>query len=306
MQISYSRLALLVAAALAIGRPATAQIDFSGEWRTVTDEVQVAMIGDYAGLPMNEAARIRADAWDASEFTLPELQCRPHPLAHLVYATNAGFRQFRWWKTIDPVTQATVAYQMHGAWMEPERTIWMDGRPHPSPYAPHSWLGFSTGRWEGTKLVVTTTHLKEGFIYSNGIPSSDQITITEVFTRHGDRLMSTAIIEDPVYLSEPLVRSSTWQFDPAMNFQQRYPCGLNEVVSEVVRPKGEVPHRLPGSNAELIEFARIYGLPFDATRGGAETMYPEYEEKVRTMKPEPVTLPPLKPGATRRPRVETN
>ena len=119
MRVSRDRLPLFVVIVLISTRPALAQVDFSGEWRTVTDEVQIGMIGDYAGMPINAAARLRADTWDASEFTLPQMQCRPHPLAHLAYATNAGFRQFRWWKTTDPITQATVAYQMRGAWMEP-------------------------------------------------------------------------------------------------------------------------------------------------------------------------------------------
>ena len=35
------------------------------------------------------------------------------------------------------------------------------------------------------------------------------------------------------------------------------------------------------------EFSKEYGIPFDATRGGAETMYPEYREKLKTM-----TIPP--------------
>ena len=29
------------------------------------------------------------------------------------------------------------------------RTIWMDGRPHPPEYAPHTFMGFSTGEWNG-------------------------------------------------------------------------------------------------------------------------------------------------------------
>ncbi len=39
----------------------------------------------------------------------------------------------------------------------------------------------------------------------------------------------------------------------------------------------------------LDEFARRWGLPFEATRGGAETMYPEYTDKVKRM-PKPPAL----------------
>jgi hypothetical protein len=41
-----------------------------------------------------------------------------------------------------------------------------------------------------------------------------------------------------------------------------------------------VPHHLPGTNAFLPEFAEKYKLPYAATRGGAETMYPDYRQKV--------------------------
>jgi hypothetical protein len=50
-----------------------------------------------------------------------------------------------------------------------------------------------------------------------------------------------------------------------------------------------VPHHLPGTNTVVSEFSKEYGIPFDATRGGAETMYPEYREKLKTM-----TIPPAR------------
>ena len=50
--------------------------------------------------------------------------------------------------------------------------IYLDGRPHPSPNAPHKWSGFSTGRWERNTLVYTTTHLKEAYLSRTGVPKS--------------------------------------------------------------------------------------------------------------------------------------
>ncbi|MBI2828624.1 MAG: hypothetical protein HYX77_05060 [Acidobacteria bacterium] len=293
-------LAVMVVMLVMTSARTSAQVDFSGEWRTVTHEEDLDLVGDYTGMPINDEARQRFDTWDPLEFSLPEMQCRPHTLAHAGWATNAGFRQFRWWKEIDRTTLATIAYKMRGGWMEMERTIWMDGRPHPSELAPHTWLGFSTGRWERGALRVVTTHLKEGYIYRNGPTVSDKGVVTEVFSRHGNHLMSAMFLEDPVYLTEPYVRTSTWIIETrARDLQERYPCGLNEVVTEVIRPAGEVPHYLPGTNSRLREFAAEFGLPWEATRGGAETMYPEYQEKIKTLKIEPVQPPALLPGATR-------
>jgi hypothetical protein len=64
--------------------------------------------------------------------------------------------QMRVWNVVDPTTAQVVAIRKRGTWMEPERTIWLDGRPHPPAAAPHTWQGFSTGRWEGNMLTVET------------------------------------------------------------------------------------------------------------------------------------------------------
>ena len=284
---------VLLAALVATSTPALAQVDFSGEWRMLVHEDGPHRgggpeIGDYTGLPVNEEARVVADAWDASILTTPELQCRPHPA---VYSERgASMAQMRWWKVVDPVTQDPIAYRKRGSWMEPERTIWMDGRRHPPAYAPHTWQGFSTGRWEGHILIVTTTHLKEGFIQRNGLAISDKATMTEYLVRHGNYLTSNLYVDDPVYLEEPLLRNTTWVLDTSLvDLQNRYPCGPNEIVVEVPRPRGAVPHHLPGSNTMLRDFAVKHGLPFEATRGGAESMYPEYISRLKAMKPATAT-----------------
>ena len=84
----------------------------------------------------------------------------------------------------------------------------MDGRPHPPDFDPHTWQGFSTGHWEGNVLVVETDHLKAGWIRRNGLALSDRAHMTERFFRHGDLLTHTYIIEDPVYLTEPLIKTN--------------------------------------------------------------------------------------------------
>ncbi len=43
-----------------------------------------------------------------------------------------------------------------------------------------------------------------------------------------------------------------------------------------------MPHYLPGANPYLTEFPKLYNLPMEAARGGAETTYPEYGKELRT------------------------
>jgi glyoxylase-like metal-dependent hydrolase (beta-lactamase superfamily II) len=267
-----NRRILLVSSVLLVA-PAFAQIDLSGEWNPLFHEDQPERIpgpeiGDYLGLPVTDEARMRADAWDADILTLPEHQCKPHPSDY----GPRGPANLRIWKEVDRETQQIIAWRTHISWQAPERTIWMDGRPHPPEWAPHTWQGFSTGQWNGEILTVTTTHLKAGWIRRNGVPRSDRATLTEHWIRHGDQLTLVSIVHDPVYLTEPFVRTT----DFVMDLRQRidpYPC---EAVEEVDRPAGKVPHHLPGANPFLGEFPARRGIPEQAARGGPATMMPEY------------------------------
>src|SRR5258706_5192267 len=79
---------LLLVALVAFSVPVFAQVDFSGEWapRFYEDQperVPGPELGDYLGLPINAAGRMRATTWSASLLTLPEWQCRPHPADYI-------------------------------------------------------------------------------------------------------------------------------------------------------------------------------------------------------------------------------
>jgi hypothetical protein len=221
---------------------------------------------------------MRADSYDADRISVvQEYQCRPHGADYAL----RGLGQIRIWRDIDPATQRTTAIHLHFLAWDSERTLYLDGRPHPPEEALHTFQGFSTAVWEGNMLTVTTTHLKENYLRRNGLPRSDQATLTEHWTRHGNYLTITTVIEDPVFLTEPLVRSDNWFLDPGQHIGI-FGC---EYAAEVPKPAGTVPHHLPGTNANLREFANWYGLPFEATRGGAETLYPEYRSKIAPYKP---------------------
>jgi hypothetical protein len=259
--------------------PAFAQVDFSGEWAPRFHEDQPERVpgpelGDYLGLPINGAARDRAYSWEASLLTLPEWQCRPHSADYIW----RGPSPVRIWKEINPVTRQVTAF--HAEWLRSiDRPIYLDGRPHPPEEAVHTWAGFSTAKWEGDMLTIFTDHLKEGYIRRNGVPRSDQATLMEHWMRHGDFLTVVTIVTDPVYLTEPFIRSTDYQLDLHQQ-NPPYPC---EVAQEVERPKGAVPHHLPGTNTFLGEFPAKHGLPAQAAMGGAETMYPEYRKKLKVM-----------------------
>lgn len=277
-----------------VAAASSAQVDLSGAWGqrvhedalerrpnpesglALTDTEGGAEIGDYLAMPINDAARMKADTWDASRWTVPEHQCEPHPMDY----NPRGPSSLRMWPEVDRQSQEIVAWRVTVSWMLPERTIWMDGRPHPPDYARHTWQGFSTGTWDGDMLVVTTTHLKTAWLARNGLARSDQGVVTEYWLRHDNVLTLVTAVDDPIYLTEPLVRTSNWVLDLGYT-NGPYTC---DTRIEVPRPKGAVPYHLPGANTFLGDVAVKFGLPVEATRGGAETAYPEYLDTMKTMK----------------------
>ncbi len=106
--------------------------------------------------------------------------------------------------------------------------------------------------------------------------------VTEYYVRHHQYLVVARIVDDPVYLTEPFIRSYNWVLNENIHLAPNY-CIPSELVS---RPAGWVPHHLPGTNRYLTEFASRWRVPVEATRGGAESMYPEYQLKLAAM-PEP-------------------
>jgi glyoxylase-like metal-dependent hydrolase (beta-lactamase superfamily II) len=122
--------------------------------------------------------------------------------------------------------------------------------------------------------------MKAAFINRNGPPSSVKSTMTEYFFRHDRHLLLVTMIDDPVYLEEPFIRTSNFVWAPANNVAPPIPF---EIVDELgAMPQGWVPSYPMGTRHD--EFAKRFGLPFEATRGGAETMYPEYAATIRRMR----------------------
>jgi len=279
---------VLVLAWAAAVSPASAQVSLVGDWSGRTNEDPTrgsSELGDFTGLPVTREAIAHADAWDESRWTLQERQCIPH-------SSTWAFRgpaQIRIWEEKDPTTQDVVAIKMFIATFAQTRTIWMDGRPHPGKYAAHTWQGFSTGTWNGNMLTVTTTHLKRFYRRRNGVPESDQVTQTEHFIRHGNNYLTHVMIaEDPVYLTEPMIQSQNFvlvsNVQPSQ-YQTHVTCQPDEEIAG--RDPGYVPHYLRGTTPYFDEYAKQYGIPWEATRGGATTIYPEYRATLKELLKKP-------------------
>jgi hypothetical protein len=264
----------------AFGQPARPQNppDITGEWRLESDEDPGALgglgqppLGDYLGIPFNDAGRLRAETSAESIWGTPEYQCRPHSAPH----QWRGLGGARILKEQDPLTREVKAY--HIQFMRSlDWPVFMDGRPHPPAYAPHTWSGFSTGEWVGNSLKVTTTHLKDGFLRRGGPQTTDTYTMTDYITRHGDILVIITVIDDPIYQDEPYVQSTTYVYDTTSTVATET-CNGSSFAENGGTDRHHVPHFLPGQNTALTEWLKNEDwVPVEPTRGGVKTIYPEY------------------------------
>jgi len=302
------RLDLLVALALGPVSVASAQVDFTGAWdhpglfghEDFNDRGAGPEIGDYMGLPLNEAGIRKAETYSGSWLSVPEHQCTPHPAAYQMWGPNTLIVTTEY----DRVQRVAKAIRLDGTFGI-DRIVWLDGRPHPPPEALHTFEGFSTGRWEGDTLVVETTHMKAGWLRRNGTPTSERARMLEYFTRFDDYLLVTTIVDDPVYFSEPFVRTTEYEVtarpapvlgDPFTRndgpiFYKCFPA------EETTADKYYVPHYLPGENDLLDEFSQKYSVPRWAMSAGGATMYPEFAARLesgrsRGVAPAPAEVPP--------------
>ncbi len=255
-------------------------LDISGTWhygghQDAAYGTAAGALVDYGGIPLNEAGRLAALAWPASRMTVRQQQCAGYGIPYAYFSPG----NYRFWEDRDPYTQRLVAIHMWFQTSEVRRTIWMDGRPHPPAYAPHTFAGFSTGEWRGNVLTITTTHLKRAWLRGNGTPYSDEATVVERVIRHGDRLTIFTTTTDPVYLDEPYTKSMINLRNVKDPDAWLYACEDGEEI--LSRPEEQIPHYLFGKNPFLRDFADKNQVPLLGALGGGQTMHPEFAAKLK-------------------------
>lgn len=256
-------------------------VDFSGYWSQLGRNQDSGLgtaagdLGDFTGIPLSEAGRLHALAFSASQFAAPEHICFGYVAPYVFVAPG----YFRISEDRDSYTQQLVAIKLHPYADMPDRTFWMDDRPHPPPYAPHTWTGFSTAKYEGNILSVYTTHIKQGLMRANGVEQSDQATLEEFFIRHGDRITYFSVVNDPIYLDAPWAKTS-----PAVQVAND-PNSWTEPCDDAEVLLNQADDRLPsyswGQHPFLQEFLTKHGVPELGALGGAATISPDFMARLK-------------------------
>ena len=117
--------------------------------------------------------------------------------------------------------------------------------------------------------------MKYGVIQRNGVAGSAYATMTEHFIRHGDYLTLVTIVDDPVYLEEPFIRTSQWVRTSNVTLDERF---IFEVVDEIAgHPQGYVPHYPLGTRQDGSR--RTTACRSKPRRAARKPCIPEYEPK---------------------------
>ena len=226
---------------------AGAPIDLTGYWVSqIVDEWRFRVSpqkGDLPYLPLNAEARRAASAWDPAKDEAEGHACRAYGAVgvmqrpgrlHIIWDNDTTLRI-----DTDAGTQTRLL------------------RFGPAPAQPRepSWQGYSAAQWQfsgralldlggigfvagggpdvrsarsGT-LKVSTTDLLPGYLRKNGVPYSANARLTEYFNRisgaeSDSYLLLTATLEDPVYLTQPFVRTYTFKHQADASGWDPTPC----------------------------------------------------------------------------------
>ncbi len=222
---------------------AAAPIDLTGYWVSIVNEdYRWRMItppkGDYASVPLTAEGRKIADTWDPTK----DGRCEAYGAGGLMRMPT---RLRVTWESDTVLKIETDAGQ------QTRRLLFDKSRPAPST---RTLQGFSLAEWQrpapapgggaaaigrggagqsgpvpGSSLQVVTTQLRPGWLRRNGVPYSENTTITEYLDRfaapNGDEwLVVTTMVTDPKYLNQDFVTSSHFKKEADGSRWSPSPC----------------------------------------------------------------------------------
>ena len=134
----------------------------------------------------------------------PDAHCLPQGVPKLGWVSYP-------WKLIETPNSIAILHETFTFW----RQIFTDGRKL-DPNATPTWMGYSTGRWDGDTFVVETTGFNgKVWLDQLGRPTTDQLHVTERFTRtHFGHMRIDVTIDDPGAYTAPWSASQAVHLRP--------------------------------------------------------------------------------------------
>ena len=143
----------------------------------------------------------------------PDANCLPQGVPRLGAAPAP-------WKFVQTADLIVVVHEAFSLW----RQIFLDGRKLAANANP-SWLGYSTGHWEGNTLVVDTRGFNgKTWLDQVGKPTTEKLHVTERYTRDSaDTIVYDVTIEDPVVFTKPWLQQEIFRLRPNERLRE-YEC----------------------------------------------------------------------------------
>jgi hypothetical protein len=115
------------------------------------------------------------------------------------------------WKIIQTPISYVIVYETFTYW----RQIFIDGRTV-DPDANPTWMGYSTGKWEGDTFVVETIGQNgKTWLDMRGLPGTEALRVIERYTRPTiGRIYIDVTIDDPKAYTRPWNVRLSWDLQP--------------------------------------------------------------------------------------------
>lgn len=215
---------------------AAAPIDLTGTWvSVVTEDWRWRMVvpnkGDYSSVPLTAEGRTVADAWDPA--MMKRDGCKPYG-APAIMRVPGRFRLS--WENDTTLRIDTDAGQ--------QTRLLRFGAA--TPPAARTWQGHSVAEWQRIiqpgglgvslqqapprvgALKVVTTNVRAGYLRRNGVPYSENVTMTEYVDRQMaeglDIMTVLTIVEDAQYLNQPFITSTHYTREADASKWTPMPC----------------------------------------------------------------------------------
>jgi hypothetical protein len=251
-----------------------APIDITGYWvALITEDWRWRMMtppkGDYASVPINDEGRRVADTWSLAKDEAGGLACKPYGVGNIM--RMPGRMHITWQDDVTLKVEFDAGTQT--------RLLHFSAKaPGATDKAPKTWQGYSAADWEiagqsvavdrngipvappaggrggrgggrgaaapprGGALHVVTTNFREGYLRKNGVPYSENASITEYFDRVGPEpngdviLLVRTVVEDPKYLQVPFITSTHFKLEKDGAKWNPSPCKIDPPVEVPAKP----------------------------------------------------------------------
>jgi hypothetical protein len=223
---------------------ALAPFDLTGYWvSVVTEDWRWRMVtpakGDSTSVPLNPEGRRVTEMWDLAKDKANGDECKPYGAAGII---RIPMRLHITWQDDSTLKIETDTGQ--------QTRLFHFGASAPAA-GERTWQGYSVAEWfkqiqfaglvgagragtnfAGGNLKVVTSNMKPGYLRKNGVPYSENTVLTEYFNRHdepnGDQwIVVTSVIEDPKYLTQPFILSTSFKKEADGSKWRPTPCEID-------------------------------------------------------------------------------